>query len=732
MHGIRTNGNALHSMVWTLLGALALGACSSNDGADGVQGPPGEQGPIGEPGPTGPSAPGPTGPAGPQGDAGPSGTPGDVTEWPQGGLRHAGAGLVVEVLASSIDGDGTATVDFTLSDADDRPLDRDGLLTAGTVSVSFMLAYLEENEAGESLQYRSYTLRDQTSPITSVTATQAGTDTGGSFVETAPGSYRYTFGTNVQVAEANAGKTHTIGVYATRTFEEVRYVANTNYSFLPAGGEPDTQLDVVSDAACNSCHTRVEAHGGARRGVAQCVLCHTQENSLDPDTNNSVDFQVMIHKIHMGESLPSVVGGDPYTIVGFQQQVHDYGEIHYPGETATCTACHAGTQGERWSTRFSVKTCGSCHDRTFFGEGDAPDGWTPHTGGEGHTDAECVVCHAATSLSPVTETHYNFRNDPARPRVEIELVDVENTAPGEDPEIVFNVRVDDAPRDLIANPMQRLRFNIAGPNTDYDTLLSANHDTVVPCADPPVGPCLAPEGENFRFYSTTLTIPEDATGSFTLSMESRFQIPNDDPDIVERYYAPNPTLAFAVTDPEPVERRKVVSSETCNSCHQDLAAHGGNRRSADYCAMCHTPSLITDEPPLEGATLTSTSLNFKDLIHELHGEVHYPDSLSNCGHCHLPGTYAVPLPEGLLPSDFTESTCEDDPEDDEDDVCDTVTVTSHAIAPTAAACGSCHTSVDAAVHAEVNTSPTTGREACGTCHASGKSEDTATAHAPAP
>jgi len=279
-------------------------------------------------------------------------------------------GLIFKVTAAQIANDGTMTATVSITDPLGLPLDRLGIATPGPVAMSFVAATIPKTQE----QYTAYTTRSQKSAITGVTAIQAGADSGGTFTLVSDGVYRYTFGVKAPTG-FDTTATHTIGVYGSRNLTDFNLgtsYASTTFNFVPAGGAVTTVRDVVKTTGCNSCHDQLSAHGGSRRGIETCVLCHTPQ-TVDPDTGNTVDLKVMVHKIHMGSSLPSVKAGKPYQIIGFSPTPVDWSTVAYPADVRRCETCHEqdvkATQATAYLTKPSRDACGSCHDNLNFATG---------------------------------------------------------------------------------------------------------------------------------------------------------------------------------------------------------------------------------------------------------------------------------------------------------------------------------------------------------------------------
>lgn len=123
--------------------------------------------------------------------------------------------------------------------------------------------------------------------------------------------------------------------------------------------------------------------------------------------------------------------------------------------------------------------------------------------------------------------------------------------------------------------------------------------------------------------------------------------------------------------------RQIATEETCNTCHDKLALHGGGRTQIDYCVTCHNPD-TTDAN-------TANSVDMKVLVHKLHngrnlpsvaddggsykifgyrnGEhdysnLSYPQEVINCSRCHagqedidFANAQGLPLPEAEITRD---------------------------------------------------------------------------------
>jgi len=624
-------------------------------------------------------------------------------------------GFNVQVSDPDIAADGTVSVRFALRDAGGLPLDINGVYTPGPVRISFVLAYIP----GNGDHYVAYTQSRQVSPITGESAWQASADTGGTLEEIEIGTYRYTFKTKLP-ADYDRNATHAVGFFAERDLSEFELgapMADGVVKFVPTGAPVRKIRELTTDEACGRCHDFLRVHG-RRHSVELCVLCH-YDGVVDPDTRNSVDMRVMIHKIHAGEQLPSVQAGTPYQIIGYRQSVLDFSEVRFPQDLRYCDTCHVGdaAQHDAWLLKPTRAACGSCHDNVDFVSG------KNHAGGPAISDRFCGNCHFPEGELEFDASVRGAHTVPAESEqlegISIEILEVSNVGPGQAPVVLF--RMTNKNGDPI-DPAGLNFFNlvVAGPTTDYTFTSSEAARASVSAGAP---------GE--YVYSFQTTLPEDAEGTFVVGAEAYRNVtlnPGTTKEFSFRETAENPFVYVAVTDPEPVPRRQIVSDEKCEACHRNLALHGTIRHNADgYCQVCHKPTADDSATrPIDMYPARSIDLRF--MVHRIHmGEeltrdytivgrggmsanfnhVLYPSDRRACEMCHLEETYNVPV-AGVVPVT------------DENEFFS-------PIPPNSAACLGCHDTVEAAAHAFTNLTPF--GEGCGACHAAARRFAVAKVHA---
>lgn len=708
----------------------------------------------------------------------------------------SGPGLNMEVVEAGIDAATRvpyAVLRFT--DADDRPLDRTGVFTQGAVDARFTVAHLPvEMRAGAPdvvLPWASYLEATVMSADGTRTGMQPQADSTGTWtdVDAADGRYRYDF-TNPLPTDYDTAETHRIAIYATRTFDGVRYVANEESDFRPDGAAITVTRSIVSNEGCNVCHSPISAHGGSREDVDLCVTCHTA-GATDPDTGESIEFRSMVHRIHRGANLPSVQGGVPFEIIGFRGSVNDYSDVHFPKDLRNCQVCHLGPDGDRWNTVPSRAACGSCHDDIWFEAGAPPESWMRlHPGGDRPDDTQCVVCHeSAGSISPIIDNHFTKRQLPIASTIEVNVASATINA-SRQIEVDFTVLVDGAGRDLGTAPLTSLSAVVAGPTTDYlfnasFNFTSASAGTLTP-VDASAGHFMWTSAATVDTIAANAAAdPErtapgiDASGTWAIGIQASLR-KNGDATMISctgtstatcpspaplagrwgcvsgfcteqyDYYADNPVVYVAITDTTPVPRREVVSIDNCNNCHEHLEIHGGSRNNPEFCVMCHNSTFDTiDRMPVPtGTEVVTNSLSFANFVHRIHtGEHGVSDA-----RFWSPRPSGGPINAGGNETDFAEvrypadrrvcTKCHTDTDTAYDlDVLiglrsprrrlidDTRSVIdTYFYGPTASACNGCHDSPGAIAHAETMTTAM-GEEGCTACHGAGNAFGVDVAHA---
>ena len=483
---------------------------------------------------------------------------------------------------------------------------------------------------------------------------------------------------------------------------------------------------MVKTDACNQCHDPLTAHG-ARVDTAYCVLCHSPQ-STDVNSGGTVDFKVMVHKIHRGSSLPSVVGGKPFFV-----NTADFSDVGFPQEIRNCTTCHqpGTTNADNWKTAPSRAACGSCHDNIDWTTG------KNHPAGPQANDNACKGCHQPDSGkefdASIVGAHV-IPNDSKQLRgVKFAIAGVTDTQPGQKPTVTFNIKDRDG-KAVDPKDFSSLSLVMAGPTTDYAQTWS---ESLVISAT--VSTRAKDAGSGNYSYTFTNTIPADAKGSFAVALQgyinttlkkadgSPLMAADGKTPLVVRDAGYNPVFYFGVTDAKAVARRAVVERADCNKCHHDignpsgLSIHGGSRMNTDFCVFCHNAN-ATDEAMRPADKGAPVSIEFDYLIHSIHkgsertspfvvygfgnsvndfSDIGYPGNLADCAKCHVTGANLLPLKK-VLPQTVTQKGA-------------VVSVTQ----PVTAVCSGCHDSSPAKGHFSLMTT-SDKTETCAVCHGEGR------------
>jgi OmcA/MtrC family decaheme c-type cytochrome len=544
---------------------------------------------------------------------------------------------------------------------------------------------------------------------------QATTETGNAarFVDNGDGTYRYTFSFDIQnvttpvAVPFEPNRTHRIALQLGSNS-----INNAAYDFVPAGGPVTAQREIVNNAACNACHDVMFFHGGTadgggRRDIQYCVTCHNP-GSADPESNNSVDMMLMIHKIHAGAGLTN-----GYFIVGWGNTLYDYSGIQWSQDIRNCGTCHQEDdatvpQASNWRKTVTAEACGSCHDDIDFPTG------VGHGGITVTNNRDCQVCHGPNSTfvggTLRAEIAHKIPAQEAAKKIRYEVLSVTNSAPGQFP--VLTVRVTDptnnnqpydfsGPTPWTGLPGSNLRVDLAWPtvpdytNRDGNTSNAQGQRIEVQFANNGVlsaGVTINPDGSLTR--TSTVAIPASATGTGFAILEGRGVIDFNGNGVIESASERIPVTAsgiyFRITGTSTVERRDVVAWTKCDDCHNPLSIHGGARtNNPELCSTCHNPVAVgrarsTDPTRPEG------SIDLKVMAHAIHAGTYqvsnwgfdtgspYPGRLNNCEGCHLTNKFYPVDATKVLGSSFragpSSATFSDD----------------LAVTPNAAVCGGCH------------------------------------------
>ena len=416
-HFFKGKVSTLLLVLLVVIAVVAMAGCKGSDGAAGAQGP-----------------------AGINGKDGNNGLNGAAT------VNFASLANADDMASVKMTGQVTSVtmganpvVNFTVTDSAGR-----GVTGLGVAAVSGINAWSNLNYVHVAIAQLSTDATDTTTNAwqnfyvrSDQNNSPANEGLAAGLVDNGDGSYVYTFQNAMNAGvtyDSNANQRVVVQISGSVPGSSPSIPLANPVNIVKDLGAGTQTRDIVSETACNGCHTRIgntslnglgkssstPGHGG-RITTKYCVMCHTSqnealaslgvstvdasENLINPsaggtkhstwmisngtNTYNQLEFVTMIHKTHMGEDL---------TLQNYSINADHYfpNDITYPQDRRNCTTCHIGPDADNWKNKPSQKACGSCHDNVSWAAS-VPTGFVAHSGGV-KNDSQCALCHDAAAI----------------------------------------------------------------------------------------------------------------------------------------------------------------------------------------------------------------------------------------------------------------------------------------------------------------------------------------------
>ncbi|MFT6985848.1 MAG: OmcA/MtrC family decaheme c-type cytochrome [Psychromonas sp.] len=477
---------------------------------------------------------------------------------------------------------------------------------------------------------------------------------------------------------------------------------NATYDWVPLGGQIIDTRNMIDSDKCDTCHADLEFHGSTV-DPKYCVTCHNP-SSRDPESSNSLDFTPMIHKIHRGALLPSMLAkgdGAVYEII-CKKGPHTYAKnnagditgVGLPQDIRNCSSCHSAdseitAQGDNWKRNAGIVACTSCHDDIAFSQAEidtdlniAGQPWKKaHSNGFVEADS-CASCHNANAgdMSPtyVHETVLQQAKS-AEDLLTINFVRVERVATGLKVDVQINyggtgiadfasfsstylssghgyllVNADEGAGYTKSDGIVQFSLSdpeICVPNGSglYTCTITQNTGT----DDSPVWASLITETGTLSLMTSDINLCVNGKSTNPelidcLSEKTAFiQVETVPAKHVEAFYDLGDGITFSVLADKTDYVEKIGADIIrCKNCHADddlhITSHPHAATELAQCTNCHNAT--------RSAVYAGSPADLKSNIHALHtnnDSSHsmgtYPKNVVTCTLCHTENQYDLPL-----------------------------------------------------------------------------------------